>query len=136
MQIDLAAVVQVQVEQLTVLEDIGKRDCTVKEEYKDRFPNDIPHCNTLPDNILFWVCPKDTSKIIQLWSYNCPKKYKDAWHTLLQQHIAAGQLHPLSSEHSSPAFIILKANPTVLPRWVNDFWISAHSGMFSSILQH
>ena len=120
-QIDLAAAVQVRVEQLTTLKDLDKRDHAVKEEYKDRFPGDIPHCNTLPDDILFQVRPKDASKIIQLWSYDCPKKYKDAWHTLLQQHIAAGQLCPLSSEHSSPAFIILKADPTVLPHWVNNF---------------
>ena len=89
-QIDLAAAVQVRVEQLATLEDLVKRDHAVKEEYKDRFPSDIPHCDTLPDDILFRVRPKDASKIIQLRSYDCPKKYKDAWHTLLQQHIAAG----------------------------------------------
>ena len=54
---------------------------------------------------------------------NCPQKYKAAWHTLLQQHIAAGRLRASNSEHSSPAFIIPKADPTVLPRWVNDYCI-------------
>ncbi|KIM63173.1 hypothetical protein SCLCIDRAFT_81257, partial [Scleroderma citrinum Foug A] len=58
---------------------------------------------------------------IQWCSYDCPKKFCEAWKTLLQQHIDAGHLHPSNSPHSSPAFIIPKADPTALPRWVNDF---------------
>ncbi|CAA7258848.1 unnamed protein product [Cyclocybe aegerita] len=33
----------------------------------------------------------------------------------------AGRIRPSSSRYASPAFIIPKADPTVLPRWVNDY---------------
>ena len=105
------------------LEELAACDRCIKDEYHDCFPVDIPHCDSLPDDVLFRVRPKDASKVIQLHSYNCPQKYKAAWHTLLQQHIAASHLHASNSEHSSPAFIIPKADPMVLPRWVNDYHI-------------
>jgi hypothetical protein len=43
------------------------------------------------------------------------------WQTLIQQHLDAGHIHPSSSPHASPAFIILKSDPLVLPWWVNDY---------------
>ena len=58
---------------------------------------------------------------IQWRLYDCPKKFHEAWKTLLQQHIDAGHLCPSNSPHSSLAFIILKADPTALPQWVNNF---------------
>jgi hypothetical protein len=60
-------------------------------------------------------------KIIQTRSYDCPQRFRAAWKTLLDQHIAAGRLRPSESAHASPAFIIPKADPTVLPCWVNGF---------------
>jgi hypothetical protein len=65
---------------------------------------------------------KDASKTIMTHSYSCPCKYRDAWKTLIQQHLNAGRIHPLSSLYASPAFIVPKSDPTVLPRWVNDYW--------------
>jgi len=118
---DCAAAIQTRLVQLASLEELAQHDHCIKEEYYDQFPIDIPHCDTLPDDVLFCVQPKDASKVIQLRSYDCPQKYKAAWHTLLQQHIAVDRLRASNSEHSSPAFIIPKADPTVLPHWVNDF---------------
>jgi hypothetical protein len=40
---------------------------------------------------------------------------------LLQQHLDAGRIRPSSAAVGSGAFIIPKADPTVLPRWVNDY---------------
>jgi Reverse transcriptase (RNA-dependent DNA polymerase) len=40
---------------------------------------------------------------------------------LLDQHLAAGRIRESSSSYASPAFIIPKADLTVLPRWVNDY---------------
>ncbi|KIN98738.1 hypothetical protein M404DRAFT_31065 [Pisolithus tinctorius Marx 270] len=77
--------------------------------------------DALPDDVLFQVQPKDTNKVIQLWSYDCLKKYHEAWKTLLQQHLDAGHLGPSNSTHSSPTFIIPKVDPAMLPCWVNDF---------------
>lgn len=90
-------------------------------KFTDRFPADIPHIDDLPTDVLYRVRLKDANQSIQQRSYGCPRKYRDAWHTLLQQHLAAGRLRPSCSAHASPSFIIPKADPTVLPRWVNDF---------------
>ncbi|KIJ05142.1 hypothetical protein PAXINDRAFT_53754, partial [Paxillus involutus ATCC 200175] len=62
-----------------ILEDFSKRNDAVKGEFSDRFPDDIPHNDSLPSDILFRVQPKDAEKIIQSRSYDCPKKYRDAW---------------------------------------------------------
>ena len=64
---------------------------------------------------------KDANKTIANRSYPCPRKYKEAFQTLIQQHLDAGRIRPSSSAYASPCFIIPKADPTVLPRWVNDF---------------
>jgi len=39
----------------------------------------------------------------------------------MQQHLDAGQIHLSLSPCASPAFIVPKANPNVLPQWVNNF---------------
>lgn len=41
------------------------------------------------------------------------------WYVLLQQHLDAGRVRPSSAPAGSAAFIVPKADPTVLPRWVN-----------------
>jgi hypothetical protein len=40
---------------------------------------------------------------------------------LLQQHLDAGCICPSNAPAGSAAFIIPKADPMVLPRWVNDY---------------
>ena len=40
---------------------------------------------------------------------------------LIQQHLDVGCIHPSNSAHASLAFIILKADKSVLPRWVNNY---------------
>ena len=44
------------------------------------------------------------------------------WYVLLQQHLDAGCIHPSHAPTRLAAFIIPKADPTVLPCWVNDYW--------------
>jgi hypothetical protein len=106
---------------LAVLDDLGKYDREIREEFKDRFPADIPHVTRLPDNVYHRFRLKDPEKVIKCRSYACPKKYKEAWRQLLDQHLAAGRIRESSSEYCSPSFLIPKADPTVLPRWVNDY---------------
>lgn len=72
---------------------------------------DVIHCITL----------KYPNKIIQCRHYNTPCKYHEAWDALLDQHIEAGCLQPVSSPFVSPTFLIPKKDPTTLPRWVNDY---------------
>ena len=75
----------------------------------------------LPSEIVVSINLKNAEKTIKLCSYPSPRKYKEAWSILIQQHLDVGRIHPSSSLCASPAFIVPKANPNVLPRWVNDY---------------
>lgn len=68
----------------------------------------------MPSDVLFRIHLKEANKIVQQCSYDCPKKYRAAWKTLLESHLESGRLRPSESEWSSPSFIIPKADPTVL----------------------
>ena len=92
----------------------------MREEYKDVF-DPLPHYDDLSDEIHCRVILKDASKTITTQSYSCPRKYREAWKTLIQQHLDAGRIRLSSSPYALPAFIVPKSNPTVLPRWVNDY---------------
>jgi hypothetical protein len=89
-------------------------------EFKDVFAP-IPHVNRLPDEVFCQIKLKDASQSIKTQTYSTPRQYKEAWQTLIQQHLDAGRIRPSNSAHASPAFIIPKADPNVLPRWVNDY---------------
>ena len=81
----------------------------------------IPHYDKLPTDIEAEIKLIDPNKPIKSRNYPCPRKYKDAWHTLIQQHLKNGIIQHSSSSFASPAFIIPKSDPNVLPRWVNDY---------------
>ena len=81
----------------------------------------IPHVDELPLQPLARITLKDATKMITTRNYPCPRKWKDAWYVLLQQHLEAGRIRPSQAPSGSGAFIIPKADPTVLPRWVNDY---------------
>lgn len=119
--INVVEAVRKRISMLALEDQLKEHDRQVKDEFIDRFPLDIPHNDSLPSDVLFRVRLKDANKVIQQRGYDCPRKYHDAWKVLLEQHIAAGRLRHSDSPHSSPAFIIPKADPTALPRWVNDF---------------
>ena len=106
---------------LAVWDELERHEKEAREEFRDRFPTDIPHVTRLPDDIYHRFRLKDPEKVIRCRSYPCPKKYRDAWKQLLDQHLAAGQIRESSSEYCSPLFLIPKVDPTVLPRWVNDY---------------
>lgn len=75
----------------------------------------------MPDTVRCKISLKDASHIITTCSYSCPRKYKEAWSILIQQHLDTGRIRPSSSTHASPAFLVPKADKVVLPRWVNDY---------------
>ena len=96
-----------------------RKEKKLKEEFKAIF-EPVPHFYDLPTDIEARIHLIDPDKPIKTRAYPCPRKFKDAWGTLIQQHLEAGIIRP-SSRFASPAFIIPKADPTVLPRWVNDY---------------
>jgi hypothetical protein len=119
-KVDVVAAVCVRLETLAAQEQLNWMSDVVKEKYVNVF-NPIPHIDELPTNVYCRIKLKDTSKTINTPSYSSPQKYKEAWATLIQQHLDAGRIRPSNSEHASPAFLVPKADPVVLPRWVNDY---------------
>ncbi|GBE85258.1 hypothetical protein SCP_0704450 [Sparassis crispa] len=93
----------------------------IKDEFSDLFPDDISHLDELPMDIDHHFVLKDPNMFIQRCQYDCPKKYREAWKQLLDGHLRAGRMCPSDSPYASPAFLIPKADPTALPRWVNDY---------------
>ena len=91
-----------------------------REKYSQVF-EPLPHTDELPTEPVARIQLKDPSIALKTRNYACPRKWKEAWHTLLQQHLAAGRIRPSDAPTGSGAFIIPKADPTVLPRWVNDY---------------
>jgi RNase H-like domain found in reverse transcriptase/Reverse transcriptase (RNA-dependent DNA polymerase)/Integrase zinc binding domain len=101
--------------------ELEEEDRKMKELFSDRFPIDIPHTSQLPTNVYHRIPLRDEKVQIYSRPYACPKKYRESWKTLIDQHLAAGRIRPSSSPFASPSFIIPKADPTVLPRWVIDY---------------
>jgi hypothetical protein len=98
------------------IESLAAQD---KLQFADVF-TPIPHLDSLLTDVYCCIKLKDPSKTITTRSYSTPRKYREAWKTLIQQHLDTGCIHPSNSSHASPAFMP-KTDPMVLPHWVNDF---------------
>ncbi|PSR71874.1 hypothetical protein PHLCEN_2v12251, partial [Hermanssonia centrifuga] len=118
---DIVASIQGRIEQLALMDVLAKENQQMRTKFADCFPDDIPHLNELPTDVYHHFRLKDPNAVIARRQYECPKKYREAWKTLLQQHLNAGRIRPSSSPYASPAFLIPKKDSVVLPRWVNDY---------------
>lgn len=108
------------IERLEHAELLRARGDKLKTEFHDVF-DAIPHVDELPTDITMKITLKEAEKTIVTRSYQSPRKYKEAWATLIKKHLDAGRIRPSQSKFASPAFLIPKADPSALPRWVNDF---------------
>ncbi|KIM84433.1 hypothetical protein PILCRDRAFT_6103 [Piloderma croceum F 1598] len=115
------AAVRFRIEQLLSDDTLKQKGEDLKHEYLDIFPPNIPDTKELPSEVLMRIKLRDNVKPMVARAYSCPKKYRDGWKTLIEQHLAAGHIRPSNSDYVSPAFIVPKADPNVLPRWVNDY---------------
>lgn len=115
------AAVRTRVEELAEQQVLDAENDSMRTRFADLFPEDIPHVSRLPTDVFHRFRLHKPDMILAKRTYDCPKKYRDAWRTLLDQHLEAGRLHPSSSPYASPSFLIPKADPTALPRWVNDY---------------
>ncbi|OJT06787.1 hypothetical protein TRAPUB_2361 [Trametes pubescens] len=106
---------------LAFAETLEDENLNMKARFKDLFLKDIPHINQLPTNVYHRFILKDPNLAIARRQYSCPKKYREVWKQLLEQHISAGRLRASDSPYASPAFLIPKSDPNTLPRWVNDY---------------
>ena len=117
---DLIAAVLERAQALTLEEELNARKGELRAKFAAMF-EPPPHFNELPKETLARIQLKDPSKEIKSRNYPCLRKWKEAWHTLLQQHLDAGRICLSSAPMGNGAFIIPKADPIVLPRWVNDY---------------
>ena len=53
-----------------------------------------PHVDRLPTDPVARIQLKDQNHTIKSRNYPCPWKWKEAWHTLLLQHLDAGCIRP------------------------------------------
>jgi Reverse transcriptase (RNA-dependent DNA polymerase)./Integrase core domain. len=118
--VDVVASIRARIEVLADKERLLGFERDLRSEYTDVF-DPLPHYDDLSDDVHCKIKLKDAGKTISTRTYSCPRKYRDAWKTLIQQHLDAGRIRPSSSQYASPAFIVPKSDPTVLPRWVNDY---------------
>jgi hypothetical protein len=52
----------------------------------------IPHIDKLPKDIYCCIKLKDEMKTVTTKTYSTPRKYKDTWDILIQQHLDAGRI--------------------------------------------
>ena len=119
---DVIGAVQECLEELAAQEQLKRMGLKVFEKYKHIF-EPIPHVDELPMDVYCQIQLKDTTKLITTRTYSSPQKYCEAWCTLIQHHEDAGWIHPSNLSSASPSFVVPKTDPTVLPRWVNDYQI-------------
>jgi hypothetical protein len=118
--VDVVAAIRERIKILTDWERLQALGDKLKQEYKPIF-EPIPHVDHLPTDVVCEIQMKDAYKSLSKCSYSSPRKYRDAWSTLIQKHLDAGRIRPSNSSFASPAFLIPKADRSALPRWVNDF---------------
>jgi hypothetical protein len=118
--INMVATIRKCIESLAAQEKLRSLGKQMVAEFADVF-TPIPHLNELPMDVYCCIKLKDPSKTIATRLYSTPRKYREAWQTLIQQHLDAGHIHPSNSSQASLAFIVPKSDPSVLPCWVNDY---------------
>ncbi|RXW11963.1 hypothetical protein EST38_g13893 [Candolleomyces aberdarensis] len=107
---------------LSLNEEKEMNDLTdrIRADYADVF-GPVPRVVDLPEHEFCRVRLKDSTVQLDSRSYPSPRKYREAWTRLIDDHIAAGRIVPSSSQHSSPAFLVPKADPNADPRLVVDY---------------
>jgi hypothetical protein len=118
--IDVVAAIKDAIENIALKERLKDITVEIKTEFRQLF-EEIPHVKDLPTDYMARIKLRDAERTIANRTYACPRKYREAFKTLIGQHLEAGRIRPSSSAYASPCFIIPKSDPTVLPRWVNDF---------------
>ena len=120
LQVDVVAAIRNRITAISVLNDLEQRGARIRHDYASVF-KPIPHIDRLPTQFQARIKLKDAEQIIKNRSYSSPRKFADAWSALIDDHLRAGRIRPSESSFASPAFLIPKADPTALPRWVNDY---------------
>ena len=104
--------------------EMAGRSARVMADFADVFPEVLP---ALTQDYLDRVRTRhrirlvDPSRVQNQRGFNVPRKWRERWKKMLDEHLASGRLRPSSSPFASAAFVIPKKDPNAEPRWVNDY---------------
>jgi hypothetical protein len=87
----IAALIRERIESLASREELEKEERDIKREFKDVF-EPIPHVDELPGDVRASINLKDATKTIATRTYACPRKFREAWKILIQQHLDTGRI--------------------------------------------
>ena len=121
-KLDIVGAVHECLEELTMQDQLKHMGCEVFHKCKPAF-EPIPHVDKLLTDVYCRIQLKYACRSIVTRSYSSPRKYCEAWQTLLQDHEDTRWIRPSNSLSASPSFLIPKLDATVLPCWVNDYCV-------------
>lgn len=104
--------------------EMAERNARVMLDFADVFPEILP---ALTQDYLDRVKTRhrirliDPARVQNQRGFNVPRKWRERWKAMLDEHLASGRLRPSSSPFASAAFVIPKKDPNAEPRWVNDY---------------
>lgn len=103
---------------------MNERDEKVRADFADIFPETLP---PLTSEYLDRIRTRhrirliDSARVHNQRGFNVPRKWRERWKKMLEEHLASGRLRPSTSSFASAAFVIPKKDPGADPRWVNDY---------------
>ena len=112
--VNIIVAVQQMIENVAAKVLLEKMGTKMVEDFTDIF-EPILHVSKLPTDVYCNIELKDVTQKITSRLCSTPRKYREAWKTLIDQHVHAGRLRPSNLAHASPAFLVPKTDPNVLP---------------------
>src|ERR1700722_12214067 len=101
----IISAIKERIEQLALTETLKTEDRRMKQIFADRFLDDLPPVDDLPTDVYHWITLKDANRTFACRDYTCPRRYRDAWMTLIQQHLEASWIRPSNSPVCSLSFL-------------------------------
>jgi hypothetical protein len=90
-EVDVIAAIRNKIATIMILNNLEQRGTHICHDYADVF-KPIPHIDHLPTQFQARIKLKDAEKVIKNCSYSTPRKFADAWSTLISDHLQAGRI--------------------------------------------
>ncbi|CDR49787.1 RHTO0S33e00188g1_1 [Rhodotorula toruloides] len=104
--------------------EMKERSGRLMEEFADLFPSTLPPLTAdylAKTSTRHRIRLVDEKRVHNQRGFAIPRKWRESWKRMLEEHLAAGRLRPSTSPYASAAFVVPKKDLTVDPRWVNDY---------------
>ncbi|GAA5918690.1 hypothetical protein JCM5296_000410 [Sporobolomyces johnsonii] len=105
-------------------DEMEERKQRVMGDFDDLFPSALP---PLTHDYLAKTATRHRLRLVDdqvvhnQRGFSVPRKWRESWKRMLNEHLDAGRLRPSTSPYASAAFVVPKKDPTADPRWVNDY---------------